>query len=225
MVRVSVLVVCIFCVSALSAQRRGGLPAHIVKPNMADTVKLNVYADNWFKLYINGKLVAIDSIEFMPHNIVSVDVLPEFPMTIAVMARDNADAITGKEYEHVQIGDGGFILKLGDDVMSSPDWKAKCFFFGPMEGEKEVVRHVPIPDDWFTIDFDDRDWGLVTVYEESVVRPPSVFRDYDFGGASFVWTSDLDLHNTVIFRTTIENPEWEARWNTGTPARRIEDLK
>lgn len=161
----------------------------------------------------------------MPHNIVSVDVLPEFPMTIAVMARDNADAVTGKEYEHVQIGDGGFILKLVDDVVSSADWKAKCFFFDPKEGKKEAVRHVPIPDDWFAVDFDDRDWALVTVYEESVVRPPSVFGDYDFGGASFVWTSDLDLHNTVVFRTTIKKPEWEARWNTGTPVRRVEDLK
>ncbi len=80
--------------ASLTAQRGGGLPVHIVKPNMNDTVKLNVYVDNWFKLYINGKLAAVDSIEFMPHNIVSVDVLPEFPMTIAVMARDNANAIT-----------------------------------------------------------------------------------------------------------------------------------
>ena len=61
---------------------------------MNDTEKLYVYVDNWFKLYINGKLAAVDSIEFMPHNIVSVDVLPEFPITIAVMARDNANAIT-----------------------------------------------------------------------------------------------------------------------------------
>lgn len=192
---------------------------------MNDTEKLYVYVDNWFKLYINGKLAAVDSIEFMPHNIVSVDVLPEFPMTIAVMARDNADAITGKEYEHVQIGDGGFILKLGDDVLTDTSWKAKCFFFGPMEGEKELVKHVPIPEDWFASDFDDRDWGLVTVYEESVVRPPSVFGDYDFKGAKFVWASDLDLHNTVIFRTTIDKSVWKPRWNTGTPAWRIEDLK
>jgi hypothetical protein len=41
---------------------------------MNDTEKLYVYVDNWFKLYINGKLAAVDSIEFMPHNIVSVDV-------------------------------------------------------------------------------------------------------------------------------------------------------
>ena len=88
----------------------------------------------------------------------------------------------------MQIGDGGFILKLGDDVLTDASWKAKCFFFGPMEGEKELVKHVPIPEEWSASDFDDRDWGLVTVYEESVARPPSVFGDYDFKGAKFVWT-------------------------------------
>ena len=206
------------------AQRGNRLPAHIVKPNAADLVKLNVYADNWFKLYINGKLVAVDSIEFMPHNIISVDVLPEYPMTIAVMARDNADAITGKEYEHSQIGDGGFILKLGDDVVSNSSWKAKCFFFGPMEGEDPVVKHVPIPENWFAIDFDDSGWEAATEYEEATVRPPQPFREFDFEGARFIWTGDLDLHNTVIFRATIEKPGWKARWNTGEPVRRVEDL-
>lgn len=222
-------ILCIILITSLVApafsQRRSRLPAHIVKPNMTDTVKLNVYADNWFKLYINGKLIATDSIEFMPHNIVSVDVLPEFPMTIAVMARDNADAITGKEYEHTMIGDGGFILKLGDDVVSDASWKAKCYFFGPTEGETPTVKHIPNPENWFEVDFDHSNWESVTVYKEATVRPPQVFRDYDFEGAEFVWTSDLDLHNTVIFRATIEKPDWKARWNTGTPVKRAEDLK
>ncbi len=221
---IAAILLVVIIMSSLSAQRRSRLPAHILKPNMGDTVTLNVYADNWFKIYINGKLVATDSIEFMPHNIVSVDVLPEYPMTIAVMARDYADAITGREYENTNIGDGGFILKLGEDVVSNASWKAKCYFFGPIEGQNPPVTHLPIPEDWFGQDFDDSQWEPVTVYEEATVRPPQVFRDYDFEGASFVWTSDLDLHNTVIFRATIEKPGWKPRWNTGTPSRRIEDL-
>ena len=199
--------------------------APIIKPRMSDTVKLNVFADNWFKLYINGELIVIDSIEFMPHNVISVDVLPTYPMTIAVMARDNADAITGKEYNHTQIGDGGFILKLGDDVVSNSTWKAQCFFFGPMSGQDEVVKHLPIPADWFAPDFDDSEWDAATAHAESRVRPPRVFQDYDFDGAEFIWTEDLDLHNTIIFRTTIERPGWKSRWHTGEPARRIEDLE
>ncbi|MFM1903683.1 MAG: hypothetical protein RLZZ440_1583, partial [Planctomycetota bacterium] len=68
------------------------------KPTLADTIRANVYADNWFMLYVNGRLVAVDSIEFIPHNVISVDILPSYPMTIAVMAKDNADAVTGMEY-------------------------------------------------------------------------------------------------------------------------------
>ena len=50
------------------------------KPTMADTIKANIYADNWFMLYINGELVAVDSIKFIPHNVISVDMLPTYPM-------------------------------------------------------------------------------------------------------------------------------------------------
>ncbi len=94
------------------------------KPDMADTLKLNVYADNWFQLYINGELVAVDSIRFLPHNVVSVDILPAYPMTIAVMAMDNADPDTGMEYANTNIGDGGFILKLADGTVADGSWKA-----------------------------------------------------------------------------------------------------
>ena len=107
----------------------GGTPG-VVKPTMADTIRANVYADNWFMMYINGKLAAVDSIDFIPHNVVSVDILPEYPMSIAVMAKDNADPKTGLEYGD-RIGDGGFVLKFGDGTVSNAKWKAKAFFTGP----------------------------------------------------------------------------------------------
>ena len=99
----------------------------IKKPQMSDTIKANMYADNWFMLYINGELVAVDSIKFIPHNVVSVDILPSYPMTIAVMAKDNADPKTGMEYANTNIGDGGFILKFGDGTVTNAKWKAKKF--------------------------------------------------------------------------------------------------
>ena len=99
----------------------------IRKPRMSDTFKANVYADNAFKLYINGELIAVDSIKFVPHNVVSVDILPKYPMTIAAMGIDNADPKTGMEYANTNIGDGGFILKLGDGTVTNASWKAKKF--------------------------------------------------------------------------------------------------
>src|SRR3954463_10111689 len=96
---------------------RGGGGTQI-KPGTTDTIKASVYADNWFMMYINGKLVAVDPIDFLPHNEVTLDILPEYPMTIAILAKDNADPKTGLEYgDHA--GDAGLIVKFADGTVSS----------------------------------------------------------------------------------------------------------
>lgn len=193
---------------------KGGPPG-VTKPRMDDTVKANVYADNWFILYVNGKLTAVDSIDFIPHNVVSVDILPEYPMTIAVMARDNADPKTGLEYG-TNIGDGGFILKFGDGTVTNAKWKAKCFFTGPLDKDTKnpKVKHEPIPDNWWAVGFDDSKWANAKEYTEERVNPKELFFKADFKDAKFIWTDDLDIDNTVIFRHQVEKPDWKPRWNT-----------
>lgn len=160
-------------------KRPGGAPDGVRKPRMKDTIKADVYADNWFILYINGKLVAVDSTEFIPHNGVSVDILPTYPMTIAVMARDNADPKTGMEYADTHIGDGGFILKFGDGTVADARRKAKAFSRGPVGRDTKNPRaeNVPIPDNWYAVDFDDRDWARVGEYSEEQVNPKQPFYD------------------------------------------------
>ncbi len=195
--------------------RGKGQTGGIVKPTMADTVKLNVYADNWFMLYINGKPVAVDPIDFLPHNVVTVDVLPEYPMTIAVMAKDNANAETGLEYgDH--IGDGGFILKFADGTVTDATWKAKCFFRGPLRRDvaNPTVERAPIPADWFKVDFDDREWPAAKVFTEQEVGPKEPFYQADFKGARFIWSDDLGLDNTVLLRARVEKPGFKPRWTT-----------
>ena len=51
--------------------------AGLIKPGVNNTITLNAYADNWCVIFINGKMVAMDSIDFLPHNKVSVKILPE----------------------------------------------------------------------------------------------------------------------------------------------------
>jgi hypothetical protein len=187
----------------------------VVKPSMEDTVRASMYADNWFMLYVNGRPVAVDSIDFLPHNVVSVDLLPEYPMTIAVLAKDNADPKTGCEYGR-QIGDGGFILKFGDGTVTDGSWKAKCFFHGPVGGDtaNPTVRTDPLPADWFATDFDDSGWARATEYTQERIDPKQPFFEHDFKGAKWIWTSDLDLDNTVVLRTKVEKPGWKPRWTT-----------
>ena len=178
------------------------------KPRIEDTIKANVYADNSFRLYINGELVAVDSIAFVPHNVVSVDVLPAYPMTIAVMAIDNADPKTGMEYANTNIGDGGFILKLGDGTVTNANWKAKKFSWGPVGGDTKNPRvvNIPIPKDWYAVDFDDSKWPNAKEFTEEEIGPKSPFFEHDFEGAKFIWSDDVKLDNVVLFRTVVKSP-------------------
>lgn len=187
----------------------------LVKPTMKDTVKAAMYADNWFLMYINGKLVAVDSIDFLPHNVVAVDLLPEYPMTIAVLAKDNADPVTGCEYGR-QVGDGGFILKFGDGTVTNASWKAKCVMHGPIDRNTAdaKVRSEPLPAGWHLPDFDDSSWSNAVEYPQERIQPKEPFFQHDFAGARWIWTGDLDLDNTVMFRTTVRKPEWVKPWNT-----------
>lgn len=190
--------------------------AGLIKPGIAQTISLNAYADNWCVVFINGKMVAMDSIDFLPHNQVSVKILPEYPMTIAVLAKDNADPATGLEYT-TQIGDAGFILKLGDGTVTSAAWKAKNFFKGPLNSDTRnpLVQYTPIPANWYAKDFDDSAWGFATEYAAARVRPDGDYVAGDFTNANFIWTSDLNLDNTVIFRTTVQKPATYVKsWNT-----------
>ena len=196
-------------------RKPSGQDTGLVKPTIADTMKLNVYADNWFMLYVNGRLVAVDPIEFTPHNVVSVDFLPEYPMTIAVLAKDNADPKTGLEYGS-SIGDGGFCLKFADGTVTDGRWKARSFFHGPAKGDTKAptVRHEPLPANWWAVDFDDSKWAFAKEFTVEQVDPKQPYFDQDFKGAKFIWSDDLALDNTVIFRTKIDKPGWKPRWNT-----------
>jgi hypothetical protein len=188
----------------------------IRKPSMDDTIKANVYADNWFQMYINGELVAVDSIKFIPHNVVSVDLLPTYPMVIAVMAKDNADPKTGMEYANTNIGDAGFILKFSDGTVTHAGWKAKSFSHGPVNRDTKNprVENTPIPDNWFATDFNDSEWSNATEYTEDEVGPKQPYYDSDFKGAKFIWTRDIALDNTVIFRHHVAtSPDGKQRTN------------
>lgn len=178
------------------------------KPSVADTIQANVYADNTFELYINGELVAVDSIRFIPHNVISVDILPAYPMTIAVMAKDNADAKTGMEYANTNTGDAGFILKFGDGTVTNASWKAKSFFHGPIDRDTKnpQVRTEPIPRNWFAVDFDDSSWKNAKEYSEQEVDPKQPYFENDFDGAKFIWSDDIALDNTVVFRHHVDSP-------------------
>ena len=136
-------------------------------------------------------------------------------MSIAVLAKDNANPETGMEYG-TSIGDGGFILKFGDGTVTSASWKAKSFFHGPVNSDivNPKVIQEPLPPNWWAVEFDDSTWKNAKEYSVEQVDPKQPYFENDFKAAKFIWTEDIALDNTVIFRAKVEKPGWTPRWNT-----------
>lgn len=186
----------------------------IAAPDSANTITGNVFADNDFELYINGKLVAEDDIDFTPHNVVRVSFKAEYPMVIAVKAIDFYIEGTGLEYNNTKAGDGGFILKFSDGTATNGTWKAKKVEWGPTNMEnclsdpaKCIVHSEDIPPNWYGIEFDDSDWGNADIFTRAQVNPHARDYDsYDWSNAEFIWTGDLLIDNVILFRYRVEKP-------------------
>jgi hypothetical protein len=114
------------------------------------------------------------------------------------------------------IGDAGFIIKFADGTVSNATWKAKCFSKGPLNHDTAhpKVEESAIPRNWFAVGFDDSAWAHATEFPDERIRPDGDFNAADFTSAKFIWSEDLDLDNTVIFRTRVEKPDWKPRWTT-----------
>jgi uncharacterized protein (TIGR03437 family) len=62
------------------------------------------------------------------------------------------------------------------------------------------------------------------VVSSNDVKPDGTFVAADFTGASFIWSKDLLLDNTIILRTTVQAPKgYVKKWNT-IPDLNIKDV-
>lgn len=100
-----------------------------------------LFADNYFELYVNGKLIAIDPVPFTPFNSNVVRFTAERPVTIAVMMVDweenlglGSENNRGKAFHP---GDGGFVAHLHDAngktvSITDENWRAQTFYTAPI---------------------------------------------------------------------------------------------
>lgn len=101
-----------------------------------------IFADNYFELYVNGKLIAIDSVPFTPFNSSTVRFKADRPLTVAFKLVDweenlglGSEAGRGKAY---QPGDGGLVAHFqsadGETVaITDETWKAQAFYISPLQ--------------------------------------------------------------------------------------------
>ena len=104
------------------------------------SVTATIYADNYFELYVNGEQVAVDPLDFTPHQAVQVSFnVPEGTIPVyAILASDFATE-SGYEYTSTnspQLGDGGLIAVFSDGQTTGSDWKCYTVLYGPTEASE-----------------------------------------------------------------------------------------
>ena len=64
------------------------------------------------------------------------------------------------------------------------------------------------PTNWLQSDFDDSNWAHATEHLASSVGPKDGYNYINWdSSAQFIWGEDLETDNTIICKTTIEEPQ------------------
>lgn len=188
----------------------------------------NVWADNWFELYVNGKRIGQDSVSITTErsfNAETFSFTATYPLTIGFVVKDYVENKSGLEYigkPNQQIGDGGAILQIFETktrrLVTATDktWRAFVTYSAPTNPTcvtstnplvecSAAVRATPKT--WLTSLFNATNWPFATEYSESEVGVKEGYLGIDWhASAKLVWSKDLKLDNTILLRKRISAP-------------------
>jgi len=192
------------------------------------TFQAEVWVDNWFALYVNGKKVGEDSVPITTErsfNSEKIKFTATYPFTVGLMVRDFTENSSGLEYigkPNQQIGDGGAIAQIRDlatnNVVLSTDstWKVLVVNKAPLNPECVTstnpiadckFQNLAAPTNWSGVTFKDSTWKPASVFTKEQVGVKDGYFNIQWAPtASLVWSSDLKLDNTVLMRRTIKSP-------------------
>lgn len=184
-----------------------------------------IWADNWFALYINGKKVGEDSTPFATERSFNSDAISfkaSYPLTIGIMARDYVENASGLEYigkPNQQIGDGGIIAQIRDmdskQVITATNKSWKVFVTNTAPLNEECVKSkdplldcktmvTKAPTSWYSTTFKDSSWKSATEFTAAAVGVKDGYFNFTWSPtSSLVWSSDLRLDNTILLRTKV----------------------
>lgn len=183
-----------------------------------------MWADNWFAMYVNGRLVGEDSVPITTErsfNAETITFTATYPLTIAIETKDFKETDSGIEYiglPNQQMGDGGLVAQITDDstdkviVATSSEWQALVIQRAPLNTgcEKDPdpdatcqFKSLEAPDQWTEASFDDSGWGTATEWSAADVGPKEGYDEITWDpSAALIWGSDLKVDNTVLLRFT-----------------------
>jgi hypothetical protein len=195
----------------------------------AQTINADVWADNWYALYVGEELVKEDSVLFNTEQSFNKDSFSfdtTYPVQLNLIIKDYKEDDSGLEYigrSRQQIGDGGFAAQFFDAdsnetiAVSNESWRCLAIHRGPLNRSCERSAN-PItdcetdisgePDNWKTADFDDSAWPNAVVHSAQEVRPRSGYDQVEWhDSVKIIWTDDLEIDNTILCRASIAAPE------------------
>ena len=203
--------------------------------NSSLTFQAEVWVDNWFALYINGKKVGEDSVAYNTErsfNSSLIKFTASYPFQVGVIARDFMENESGLEYigkSNQQIGDAGFVMQIrevksGNIVAStSSSWKTLVLQKAPTNPEcvsssqplVDCKRYiVPLPAGWSSRTYKDSSWGKSSEFSAQAVGVKDGYFDYQWAAASkLIWSSDLRLDNTILLRKLVLQPSSPTKTN------------
>ena len=189
------------------------------------TFTAEVWADNWFSLYINGKLVGEDSVPITTEksfNSERITFTASYPFTIAMVAKDFKQNDTGLEYigtDRQQMGDGGIVAQFTDTATgrvvatTSSAWRGLVIHQAPLNKSCEksskpeidcTSRIASEPSGWTQTAFNDSSWPSANTYSKEQVGVKDGYNNISWSSdAQIIWTSDLEIDNTILWRYTV----------------------
>jgi len=184
-----------------------------------------IWADNWFEMYVNGKKVLEDSVSIKTERSFNSEKFYFSSDSLSVLAfkiKDFKANDTGLEYigtKRQQIGDGGFIAQIKDSktgfILAVTNSEMRCMVLhrapldescaqdpNPIAGQRKCqFETFQQPRDWTLTNFDDSSWPQATVHSVESVRPKDGYDDIKWSpSAKLIWTADLKKDNTLICR-------------------------
>lgn len=197
-----------------------------------------VWADNWFALYINGKKVGEDSVPITTEksfNSEKIKFTATYPLTIGIIAKDFTENSSGLEYigkPNQQIGDAGIIFQIREIssgkviAYSGRDLKVMTINKAPLNPDCVSstnpnvdckFSNTAIPATWASSTYKDTSWKNATEFSKETVGVKDGYFDFTWApGSALVWSSDLKLDNTILLRKVVTTPSTVALTKTMT---------
>ena len=200
-------------------------PSTTAVKSVQSSFTAEVWADNWFSLYINGKLVGQDSVAITTEKSFNSDRITftaSYPFTIAMVTKDFKQNDTGLEYigtDRQQMGDGGFVAQFTDTstgkvvAYTNSSWRGLVVHQAPLNVSCEksktpdtecTSRISAEPAGWSESSFNDGSWPTASTYSKEQVGVKDGYNNISWSSnAQIIWTSDLEIDNTILWRYVV----------------------